>query len=107
MSLNNTNSYTHTNSFAVRSNDDNTNSAAQCGEVAQFPLLTAHMSHRTHMELPGNNGNNGHWSFKEILDKLMLVVIHTVRQRMSAVSDVGYTNFVTEIIVSTENQLYK
>lgn len=62
--------------------DDNTNSEAQSGEVSHFPLLVGHMIHRTEMEGSGI----GHWTFKEVLDKLLTIMVLPVRQGLKQVS---------------------
>ena len=56
--------------------DDNTNSAAQSGDVCQFPLLVNHMAQRLGMD----GGRGSSWVFKEVLDKLMTIVVLPVRQ---------------------------
>ena len=52
------------------------------GDVSQFPLLVGHMIQKTEME----GGSIGHWSFKEMLDKLLTVVVLPVRQALSQVT---------------------
>ncbi|XP_013400127.1 E3 ubiquitin-protein ligase MYCBP2 [Lingula anatina] len=58
--------------------DDNTNSAAQSGDVTRFPLLVVHMTQRTEMEGSGIP----QCTFKEVLDKLLTIVVLPVRQTL-------------------------
>ena len=58
--------------------DDNTNSAAQSRDTSQFPLLVSHMTQRTEME----GVMVGHWTFREVLDRLLLIVVLPVRQML-------------------------
>ncbi|XP_048243746.1 E3 ubiquitin-protein ligase MYCBP2-like isoform X7 [Haliotis rufescens] len=60
--------------------DDNTNSAARLGEMHKYPLLASHMSYR--MEIDSITGGS-HISFKEVLDRLLLIVALPVRQALS------------------------
>ncbi len=50
-------------------------------EISQYPLLVGHMIHRSEMEGLGS----GHWSFREVLDKLLVLVVLPVRQMLSGV----------------------
>ncbi|KAL4230611.1 E3 ubiquitin-protein ligase mycbp2 [Mactra antiquata] len=58
--------------------DDNTNSVARMGDVYRFPLLVDHMTGRIETSGIGNS----HISFKEVLDRLLLVVSYPVRQAL-------------------------
>ncbi|XP_069130438.1 LOW QUALITY PROTEIN: E3 ubiquitin-protein ligase MYCBP2-like [Argopecten irradians] len=60
--------------------DDNTNSMARMGEVHKFPILVSHMTYR--IEMSGIGGS--HVTFKEILDKLLMIVMLPVRQALSS-----------------------
>ncbi len=68
--------------FSVSPTDDNTNSAAQSRDASQFPLLVTHMTQRTELE----GALVGSWSFREVLDKLLLIVVVPVRQTLVKVS---------------------
>ena len=60
--------------------DDNTNSAAQIADSCQFPVLVAHMIHRSDSKI------TSHWTFREVLDKLISITSIPVRQMLSQVS---------------------
>ncbi|KAK7473506.1 hypothetical protein BaRGS_00035259, partial [Batillaria attramentaria] len=61
--------------------DDNTNSAARLGEGHRYPVLASHMSYR--MEIDSVGGVGTHVSFKEVLDRLLMLVALPVRQLLS------------------------
>ncbi|XP_064637403.1 E3 ubiquitin-protein ligase MYCBP2-like isoform X3 [Lineus longissimus] len=58
--------------------DDNEADSPQSGDLSCFPLLVSHMTHRTEIEGIGTT----HFSFKEVLDKLMSIIVLPVRQAM-------------------------
>ena len=53
------------------------------GDGSQFPLLVGHMIQRTESE---GVGGSGHWTFREVLDKLLTIVVLPVRQALTHVS---------------------
>ncbi|CAI9731993.1 E3 ubiquitin-protein ligase MYCBP2-like [Octopus vulgaris] len=59
--------------------DDNTNSAARLAESHRFPILVDHMTYRTEVEGIGS----GHTSFKEVLDRLLLIATVPIRQALN------------------------
>ncbi|CAE1311209.1 MYCBP2 [Acanthosepion pharaonis] len=59
--------------------DDNTNSVARLAESHRFPLLVDHMTYRTELEGIGS----GHTSFKEVLDRLLMISTVPVRQALN------------------------
>ncbi|WAQ99892.1 MYCB2-like protein [Mya arenaria] len=58
--------------------DDNTNSAARLADIHRFPLLVDHMTMRIGMSHLGHS----HISFKEVLDRLLMIVSYPVRQQL-------------------------
>lgn len=62
-------------------------SATNPGDGSQFPLLVDHMIQR--METEGLGGT-GHWTFREVLDKLLIIVVLPVRQILTHVSSNVY-----------------
>ena len=67
------------------SGDDNTSSTSNHGDASQFPLLVSHMMERAECEGMGW----GQWSFREVLDKLLSIVVLPVRQAMHKVKKLG------------------
>ena len=65
--------------------EDNKDSVAQSHESSAFPLLVGHMTER--MQQEGTVGNGG-WSFREVLERLLLIVIMPVRQALNKVSGI-------------------
>ncbi len=61
--------------------EDNKDSAAQSRDSSHFPLLINHMTTRTEAE----GITAGHWTFKEVLDKLLIIVVMPVRQTLNQV----------------------
>ena len=61
--------------------DDNTDSAAQSGNSSQFPLLVGHMMQKTQADRSGVSN----WTFKEVLDRLLTIVVLPVRQALNKV----------------------
>ncbi|XP_053398701.1 E3 ubiquitin-protein ligase MYCBP2-like isoform X4 [Mercenaria mercenaria] len=58
--------------------DDNTNSVARMGDIHRFPLLVDHMTNRIETSGIGRS----HISFKEVLDRLLMIVSYPVRQTL-------------------------
>ncbi|ESO93790.1 hypothetical protein LOTGIDRAFT_153260, partial [Lottia gigantea] len=56
--------------------DDNTNSAARMGEMHKYPVLASHMTYRMEID---SIGGGCHISFKEVLDRLLMIVAFPVR----------------------------
>jgi len=68
--------------------DDNTRMAAILGEVASsYPMLVGHMMHRTEMELVGRR----HWTFRDILEKMLNIAGLSVKQTLREVSLTSHT----------------
>ena len=65
--------------------DDNKDSAAQ--NSARFPLLVQHMMQRAQHDGTAGHGST-HWTFKEMLDKLLNIVVMPVRQGLSQVNGI-------------------
>ncbi|CAG5134648.1 unnamed protein product, partial [Candidula unifasciata] len=60
--------------------DDNTNAMARVGEMHRYPLLASHMTCRTEEDtMPASS----HVTFKEVLDRLLMVVSVPVRQLLN------------------------
>ena len=64
-------------------NQQNSGEIPRNGDLTCFPLLVAHMTHRTEME----GMLSVHHNFKEILDKLLSIVVLPVRQAMKKVHE--------------------
>ena len=62
--------------------DDNTQCSSLLSETLNFPMLVGHMMHRTEMELVGR----GHWTFKDMLDRLLYIAGLPLRQAINQVS---------------------
>ncbi|KAL5012682.1 hypothetical protein ScPMuIL_011233 [Solemya velum] len=71
--------------------DDNTNSMARLCEMHKFPLLVGHMTFR--IETTGISGS--HVSFKEVLDRLLMIVALPVRQGLNKESSLYPSVLVT------------
>ena len=69
---------------AVSMVDDNhTASSVLGGEAANFPLLVGHMLHQTEMELVGR----AHcWTFRDVLDRLLVIAGNPVRHALGQVT---------------------
>ncbi|KAH9488940.1 E3 ubiquitin-protein ligase mycbp2 [Bulinus truncatus] len=60
--------------------DDNTNSLARLGEIHRYPLLASHMTCRMEEDsIPAGS----HVTFKEVLDRLLMIVAIPVRQLLN------------------------
>jgi len=69
---------------AVSMVDDNhTASSVLGGEAANFPMLVGHMLHQTEMELVGRAHS---WTFRDVLDKLLVIAGNPVRHALGQVS---------------------
>jgi len=78
--------------------EDNTSSSISVSDASPFPLLTCHMTSRMETDsIVGTAG--GHNSFREVLDKLLMLVVLPVRQSLNEVSTtlLQYT-FMIEVI---------
>ncbi|XP_035827428.1 E3 ubiquitin-protein ligase MYCBP2 isoform X3 [Aplysia californica] len=60
--------------------DDNTNAMARLGEPHRYPVLAAHMTCRMEED---NIPAGSHVTFKEVLDRLLMIVAVPVRQLLS------------------------
>jgi len=68
---------------AVSMVDDNhTASSVLGGEAANFPMLVGHMLHQTEMELVGRAHS---WTFRDVLDKLLVVAGNPIRHALGQV----------------------
>ncbi|KAK6172343.1 hypothetical protein SNE40_016020 [Patella caerulea] len=74
--------------------DDNTNSAARMGEMHKYPILASHMSYRMEVDTVAGGG---HISFKEVLDRLLMIV--TLPVRLTLNKDVF--DFPQSLVVNT------
>ncbi|XP_074650729.1 E3 ubiquitin-protein ligase MYCBP2-like [Tubulanus polymorphus] len=72
--------------------DDNSPDSPQSGDLNSFPLLIAHMTHRTEVEGIGTSH-----MFKDILDKLLSIVTLSVKQALSK-ERVSYSD---ELVLNT------
>ncbi|XP_076446720.1 E3 ubiquitin-protein ligase MYCBP2-like isoform X7 [Babylonia areolata] len=76
--------------------DDNTNSVARLGEGHRYPVLASHMSYR--MEVDSIGGSSVmHVSFKEVLDRLLMLVALPVRQVLAGEQE----SFPSHLVANT------
>ncbi|KAL3880398.1 hypothetical protein ACJMK2_032642, partial [Sinanodonta woodiana] len=73
--------------------DDNTNSMARLGELHRYPLLVDHMTYK--LEVSG--AGSIHISFKEILDRMLMIVTYPIRQQLSG----DQTSFPRVLVANT------
>jgi len=65
--------------------DDNHSACSVLGgEAACFPILVGHMLHQTEMELVGRAHS---WSFRDVLDRLIIIAGNPVRHALGQVID--------------------
>jgi len=76
----------HDRSSAADGGVDDNHSASSVlgGEAANFPLLVGHMLHQTEMELVGKAHS---WTFRNVLDRLLVIIGNPVRHALSQVID--------------------
>jgi len=66
--------------------DNHTASCVLGGEAANFPVLVGHMLHQTEMELVGRAHA---WTFRGVLDRLIVIAGNPVRHALGQVTDAG------------------
>ena len=73
---------------AVSMVDDNHSASSVLGgEAGQFPMLVGHMLHQTEMELVGKAHS---WTFRDVLDRLLVIAGNPVCHALGQVSHVVF-----------------
>ena len=68
--------------------DNHTASCVLGADAANFPMLVGHMLHQTEMELVGRAHS---WTFRDVLDRLIVIAGNPVRHALGQVTDATTT----------------